>query len=70
MRIVVDTHTQERASEWGATIEEIEEVLRSGETIPVKKERHGNAKVFEFKSRWQGRFYEQKKVEVIPSKAK
>jgi hypothetical protein len=65
MRIRIDPHTLERAAERGATRSEIEEVLTAGIPVPAKQSRLAKTKVFSFRRVWRGRYYEQKKVEVI-----
>lgn len=65
MKIKIPPHTLERAEERGASKEEIEEVLRTGDPLPAKGGRLGKAKVFSFQATRLGRYYEQKKVEVI-----
>ena len=65
MKIRIDPHTLERAEERGASEEEIIEVIQSGIPFPAKSRRLGKAKVFEFQQERMGKFYEQKRVEVI-----
>jgi hypothetical protein len=65
MKIQIDPHTLERAEERGVNEEEIREVLDSGFVVPGKYLRFGKAKIFEFKREWQGKFYQQKRVEVF-----
>jgi hypothetical protein len=65
MKIQIDPHTLERAEERGVNEEEIREVLDLGFTVPGKYHRFGKAKIFEFQREWQGKFYQQKRVEVF-----
>jgi len=65
MKIQIDPHTLERAEERGTNEEEITDVLETGFTIPGKYGRTGKAKVYEFRQYRQGKFYEQKRVEVV-----
>lgn len=65
MDIKIDTHTLERAEERGTTEEDIKDVILTGTTIPAKYGREAKAKVYEFNNNWIGRYYEQKRVEVI-----
>jgi hypothetical protein len=65
MRIQIDPHTQQRAWERGTNAREIRDVIRTGSTIPAKYGRLGKAKVYDFKQERNGRYYEQKRVEVI-----
>jgi hypothetical protein len=44
---------------------EIKDVISSGITIPAKHGRIGKAKVYDFKQQWLGKYYEQKRVEVV-----
>ncbi|MFQ6057579.1 MAG: DUF4258 domain-containing protein [Anaerolineae bacterium] len=65
MEIQIDPHTLERAEERGTNEEEIKDVINSGTPIPAKHGRLGKAKVYDFKQERHGKFYEQKRVEVI-----
>lgn len=65
MNIQIDPHTLNRALERGATEEEIRETLDRGVSISAKGDRLGKAHVFEFQTVRNGKFYEQKRVEVI-----
>jgi hypothetical protein len=65
LTILVDTHTLERAEERGATKDEIEDVIATGFPIPAKHGRLRKAKVFRFDAEWNGKHYEEKRVEVI-----
>jgi hypothetical protein len=65
MRLQIAPHTLERAEERGATIEEIEDVIATGEPFEAKKGRKGKAKVYPFDRERNGRFYEQKRIEAI-----
>ena len=55
----------ERAKERGTSEEEIKDVIESGFTIPGKYGRTGKAKIYEFGQYRHGKFYEQKRVEVM-----
>jgi hypothetical protein len=59
------THTLERAKERGTSAKEIKEVIETGFAIPARYGREGKAKVYDFKRKRQGKYYEQKRVEVI-----
>ncbi len=63
--IQIDTHTLERAAERGTNRNEIIDVLTSGFDVPAKSHRKGKAKVFDYNKKRLGRFYEQKRIEVI-----
>ena len=65
MEIQIDPHTLERADERGANKEEIEDVINNGFSVPAKRDRLGKAKVYDFKQERLGKYYEQKRVEVI-----
>ena len=65
MDIRIDSHTLERSIERGTNEEEIRKVVETGTTVPAKHGRFGKAKVFEFAQNRLGKYYEQKKVEVI-----
>ncbi len=65
MEIQIDPHTLERAIERGTNEIEIREVISSGSPIPAKHGRLGKAKVYPFQQERNGKFYEQKRVEVI-----
>ena len=65
MEIEIDPHTIERAGERGTSLEEIEEVIRTGHPMEARAGRLCKFKVFEFSGHWRGRYYEQKRVEVV-----
>ena len=65
MKIQIDSHTLERAIERGTSEEEIKDVLETGFTFPGKYGRTGKAKVYEFRRYRHGKYYEQKRVEVM-----
>jgi hypothetical protein len=65
MKIQIDPHTRERAEERGTDGGEIEDVIKSGFSIPAKYEREGKAKIYSFQQKRHGRYYEQKRVEVF-----
>jgi len=65
MKIQIDSHTLERAKERGTSEEEIKNVIETGFTIPGKYRRNGKAKVYEFGQYSHGKYYEQKRVEVM-----
>ena len=51
--------------ERGISEAEIEDVLKTGEEYRAKSGRLGKFKVFDYKKKWGGRFYPQKRIEVI-----
>lgn len=65
MKIQIDIHTLKRAKERGTNEKEIEDVIRTGFTISAKHDRIGKAKIYDFKQERNGKYYEQKRVEVI-----
>jgi hypothetical protein len=65
MEIQIDVHTLERAEERGATKEEIEDVITAGFPIPAKHGRVAKARGCAFDQERHGRYYEQKRVEVV-----
>ncbi len=65
MDILIDPHTLERAEDRGATEREIEDVIRTGFSVPAKYGRIGKAKVYDFKQNRHNKYYEQKRVEVF-----
>ena len=65
MEIRIDPHTLERLEERGTSEAEIKEVIETGTAVPAKYGRQARAKVYEFRSEWSGRYYEQKRVQVI-----
>jgi len=65
LKLRIDQHTRERAEERGTNAEEIQEVLETGIPFQTGKRRLGKAKIFAFNRHRHGRFYEQKRVEVI-----
>ena len=64
MILRIDPHTAERARERGATLEEIEDVVRTGTPIRGKKDRLGRFKTYPFGRLLNGKRYEQKRIEV------
>lgn len=65
MKIQIDPHTLKRAKERGTNENEIKDVIVTGFAISTKYGRTGKAKVYEFKGKRHGKYYEQKRVEVI-----
>ena len=65
MKIKIDSHTLKRAEERGTNENEIKDVIKTGSSIPAKYGRIGKAKVYDFKQKRLGKYYEQKRIEVI-----
>lgn len=70
MKLQIDPHTVERAEERGVNENEIKDVIDTGFAIPAKYGRTAKAKIYEFKKKRHGRYYEQKRVEVVYTIAK
>lgn len=65
MDVRIDPHTLERALERGASEAEILDVLQHGTLTPVGEHRFSKARVYRFGKTRLGRYYEEKRVEVI-----
>jgi len=65
VKVQIDPHTLERAGERGTNEEEIIDVIHTGFPIPAKYGRIGKAKIYDFKQKRHGKYYEQKRVEVF-----
>ena len=62
---MIDSHTLERAEERGTNEKEIIDVINTGFSIPAKYNRLGKAKIYSFQKQRQGKFYNQKRVEIF-----
>ena len=65
MKVEISSHTLERAEERGATEEEIEDVIKTGEEISAKHDRIGKEKVYNFDDEWNGKHHSEKLVRVF-----
>ena len=65
MNYQIDPHTLERAEERGATRQEIIDVIETGDPVVAKYGRLAKSKVLTFQQERLGKYYEQKRVEVI-----
>lgn len=65
MKIQIDPHTLERAEERGTNIEEITDVIENGFAISARKNRSAKWKAYSFEKERLGKYYKQKRVEVI-----
>ena len=65
MQIQIEPHTLERAKERGASENEIIETLNTGLSIAGKSGRLGKSKVFPFEEVRNGKYFEEKKLEVF-----
>ena len=64
MQIQIDPHTLQRAIERGTTENEIVNTLTTGISILAKTGRLGKSKIFLFSAFRNGKYYEEKKVDV------
>jgi len=65
MEIQIDLHTLDRAKQRGTNENEIKNVIDTGFAIPAKYGRIAKAKIYEFKKKRHGKYYDQKRVEVV-----
>ena len=65
VEIQIDPHTLARAIERGTSKEEIRDVINRGFSIAGKYGRLGRCKVYDFQQTRHGRYYEQRRVEVL-----
>ncbi len=65
MHIKIEPHTLVRAIERGASEQEIIETINNGIALKAKSNRIGKYKVVDFNEFRNGKFYEQKKLEVF-----
>lgn len=63
--VVFSRHALNNTGQRGATHEEIEQAIRSGERVPAKRGRSAFRKNFPFHGAWKGRHYESKQVMPI-----
>ncbi len=65
MDIQIDPHTLQRAEERGTNEAEIRDVINTGIAIPARYRQAGKAKVYDFKGKRLGQYYDLKCVEVF-----
>ena len=65
MTIQIDPHTLERARERGASVEQIQDVVRTGVPELARGGRLSKHKVYDYHGTWKGRFYEQQMAQAI-----
>jgi len=65
LRIRIEPHTLERASERGASADQIVDVLRTGTPVPARGGRLAKAKIYDYHGVWKGRHYDQQMVKVV-----
>jgi len=65
MHIQIEPHTLLRANERGASEVEIVDTINNGVALTAKLNRIGKFKVFDFNKFRNGKFYEQKRIEVF-----
>ena len=63
--IIFSKHALEQIPDRGATNEEVEAAIRTGEAIPAKGKRLTFRKNFPFHRKWKGRYYAVKQVMPI-----
>ena len=63
--IKLSKHASKRAFERGINLEEIKEVIISGNLSCEKHNRYSSVKVFKYKKEWEGTIYSKKQVKVI-----
>ena len=64
MKVHIDPHSLERAEERGTDEDEIRDVIKTGLEIPARYRRKGKAKIYDYKQKRHGKFYDHKRVEV------
>ena len=64
MDIQIEPHTLQRAIERGATENEITDTINFGVNILGKSGRLGKSKIFSFAAERNGKYFEEKKLEV------
>lgn len=65
MEIQIDLHTLLRAADRGTDAAEIRDVIETGIPIAAKRSRLAKAKVYPFQAIRLGKYYDQKRVEVV-----
>lgn len=65
MDIKINPHTTEQMKRRGTNEDEIKEVLETKDEIDAKYGRKKKTKIFPFNNYWCGKYYQEKKVEVI-----
>ena len=65
MKVIIIDHARDRMAERGAKEDEVIAVLKQGEALKGALGRKVKEMTFPFNTRWQGRFYKQKKVRVV-----
>ena len=65
LKIQIDPHTLQRMEEREVSESEVKEVLDSGELFQARRGRKGKFKVLKYARKRLGKYYPQKKVEVI-----
>ncbi|MFZ2631754.1 MAG: hypothetical protein WAZ60_13645 [Desulfosalsimonadaceae bacterium] len=65
MKIQIDPHTLKRAGERGTNQSEIVDTIKTGFDISARHGRIAKGKVYNFRRERNGKYYEQKRVEVF-----
>lgn len=60
--IIFSKHALEQMPDRGASAEEVESAILTGESVPAKRNRLAFRKNFAFRKNWKGRYYEMKQV--------
>jgi hypothetical protein len=63
--VVFSQHALDNVSDRGASQEEIEQAIRTGERLPARGDRIAFRKTFVFQDLWKGQRYEAKQVMPI-----
>jgi|CXWL01.1.fsa_nt_gi hypothetical protein len=64
IQITIGEHALVRANQRGASESEIRETVFAGEQFPAKKKRIGFRRNFVYKNDWEGKYFENKQLEV------
>ncbi|MCL4378065.1 MAG: DUF4258 domain-containing protein [Actinobacteria bacterium] len=65
MKIKIEPHTLHRSKERGTNKKEIIDVIETGREVPAKYGYMARFKIFNFNSKWLGKYYRQKTVKVF-----
>lgn len=67
-QIIMTHHAKQRAKERGTNEEEIKQTIVYGEQLPAKQRRLKFIKTFAYNNIWNGRYFNNKKLEVVAVK--
>jgi hypothetical protein len=65
VRITIDSHAAQRASERGTDEKEIREAIHFGEMFPAKRGRSEFRLIFAYEALWEGTYYRNKQLHVF-----